>query len=963
MSIIKRSLLLIFCLLSLMAFPHCSIGQPVTPASIQINNPANSTNGTSVNTLDLIFSSTGHTNQGDWFASAAVSPSYWQPGTQVTVNTTLTVNQLHLLNLTNNGYKADGFCLLLTAERTFDSDGILRLSSDEKMSTLVTPTGLAIEGGVQGAVTNRFGYGFKTPVDEFQTLPITKVQNNSGQYQAAFNIQTKLPPDLPPGIYRVRLDYGITIKNRFYDLNCDPFAKRPFFQGQPTESQMYSPPIPASGNNVNGKLINASTIKPRIPWVILSQYNSNGYSGVVADEDMSNFALSNRNIIPDDVILPLYDDYSNKLSYNLEPQFPTDSIELRCNIPWDYSRGELSIQVVNPDGSVTDLGTAPITAKSGFGVTTKSRSFISWKPPSYGYYSVKATGWIYDIWGNRYTGGGTYHFWIAKRMTMATATFQGMSYPVGNRYGRDIGFAPAVPADVEVTATLYVNSDPNNKRSVSYKGKASPGGIFGAAQGSQPLPLDSTGEYCAHVLAKYSDVEGHLWVCSMHHAGVVYSDNSTIIAHGKKLVIDGKYVDRGDTRDEGFNNTANNLKHLVHINFPYQSGDVLLTASDGQGANKIEPVLTYEDINKPQPWDSQLNTIGATNLRLATSNGYSPHMFPEYITDWMYYYAGAPRPGFMGRFLVGEDGIRAPYWPTSPNSFGNQINASPNGDTPGDIYRLIGGVVVRKKGQQPQYAGYLSSGFILPKGTKNDRIVAAGSEDLPGPNGQSARLFLVGLRPGMLYETGTLFTPAVQIDPVLPATIKFSLVYPDGRNVAIEGTGDKFGSFAGKDKWTLDIPGIYKYRLEGEWQGYKGYMPGLSTNEGEFYVIEKDRPANSPTLKLNLSEETIFSPVNGFTINGYSSAPNVYYAAVIPGAVIGEGTIPVVNGVFRYHFNPMDINRITPTYDIENINNGKPDIKDVIHLTFFSREAAANGNYYYSFTRLIIRGNKILYVR
>ena len=34
-------------------------------------------------------------------------------------------------------------------------------------------------------------------------------------------------------------------------------------------------------------------------------------------------------------------------------------------------------------------------------------------------------------------------------MTMATATFQGMAYPVGNRYGRDIGFAPAVPADVE----------------------------------------------------------------------------------------------------------------------------------------------------------------------------------------------------------------------------------------------------------------------------------------------------------------------------------------------------------------------------------------------------------------------------------------------------------------------------------------------------------------------------------
>jgi len=46
--------------------------------------------------------------------------------------------------------------MLITAERTFDAGGVLRLPSDERMSSLLTPTGLAIEGGVQGAVTNRF---------------------------------------------------------------------------------------------------------------------------------------------------------------------------------------------------------------------------------------------------------------------------------------------------------------------------------------------------------------------------------------------------------------------------------------------------------------------------------------------------------------------------------------------------------------------------------------------------------------------------------------------------------------------------------------------------------------------------------------------------------------------------------------------------------------------------------------
>jgi len=33
-----------------------------------------------------------------------------------------------------------------------------------------------------------------------------------------------------------------------------------------------------------------------------------------------------------------------------------------------------------------------------------------------------------------------------------------MPYPIGSVYGRDIAFAPPVPANVTVTATLYPNS-------------------------------------------------------------------------------------------------------------------------------------------------------------------------------------------------------------------------------------------------------------------------------------------------------------------------------------------------------------------------------------------------------------------------------------------------------------------------------------------------------------------------
>ena len=910
----------------------------------------------------LKFGDTGYTDHGEWSTSAIVSPGdKWAPGAAVNVSAVLVVSDAHLASLAAANIKADGFCFLVTAERTFDSAGRLRLGSDERMSTLITPTGLPIEGGWQGAITNRFGYGFRTPVDQFQTRKIEEAIQRNGRREVAFSASETLGAALPPGIYRVRLDFGVTVKGRYYGLNGDAFARRPFFKGRPTESHLYSPPIPADGVHVSGRRVEASQIWPRIPWVLLANYNSNGYRGVVAEEDRLQFGLSSRNLIQDDVILPRYGEMRQPLSYSLEPQFPTDTIELRSNIPWNYARGELSVEITSPDGSVNNLGTWPFVGQAGQWPSTRKSSITAWRPQAYGQYKVTLSGWTEDIWGNRYTGGGTYRFWIAKRMTLATATFQGMAYPVGNRYGRDIGFAPAAPADVEVNAVLYVNSDPANARKVTSKGKASPSGLFTAVQGNTPLTFDAPGEYHGHVLATYWDKDGHLWVCSMRHAGVVYPADTPIVAHGKMVKVGNKLLERGETGFEG-HMEENGEAHLDHINFPYNSGDVLLIASEGFGANKIEPVLTWDWKTNPK-YDSRVQGIGITNVQLKTSNGYSPHLFPEYITDWAYYYGAAPRPGFMGRILVAEDGTRAPYWPTSPNSFGGQINASGNGDLPGDIYRLIGGVVLRQKGETPLYAGYLASAFLLPKGSNNNRVVAPGSEDLFGPAGLKGRLFLVGIRPGALYETGTVFVPVAQIDPVLPATVRAALEYPDGRRLTTSGKGDAWGSYASTDRFTLDVPGVYRFQIEADWEGHRGVMPGLPPQGGEIYVVEKNRPQNVQGLKLDLPEESTFSATGGLRVTGTSTAQTVRYAAVIPGCVLDQGTAEVKNGRFEYFFDPKVMNYRTSTYDVANRNTGTPEIKDVVHLTFFSKEAAPNGGDYQDFVRLILRGNRAFYTK
>ncbi len=908
------------------------------------------------------YTATGQTVHGDWRADVSVSSTRWAPGRELQILVSLQLGTGHLASLAAAGIKADKLCVLVTAERTFDADGWMRLPSDERMSTILTPTGLAIEGGVQGAVTSRFGYQFRSPLDEFQTLPASLMVNGPepGTKVAGFSFMTTLPLDLPPGLYRLRVDLGAMAGSTRYNLNGYGFASRPFLPD--VGSYFYSPVLmPASGMRASGQLVDAGTLQTRFPWVLLSNYNSNGYQGVVADEDRSRFALSNRSIIPDDVILPLYDTAGTRLSYSLEPQFPADTIDALQNIPWNWSSGELSVAISGPDGARINLGTAKFVAKSGNGPTTKNAAFTAWKPYMYGRYTVTATGWIEDGSGRRYRGGGTYRFWIARRMTLATATFQGMPYPVGSSYGRDTQFNPAVPADVQVTVSLYPDSDPAKVKTLSYSGKATIAGLFGAAQGMKSFPLDAPGEYHAQVLATYTDGEGHLWVSTMRHAGVVYADSTAVVARGKKFAVGSKYVDRGETKFEGYVDAVGE-SHLAHLTFPYNSGDVLLVAAEGQGANKIEPVLTYQMQGDTSAWDTSLNGVGTTNLRIQTSNGYSPHLYPEYITTMEYYYGAAPRPGFMGRFLVGESNVRAPYWPVSPNSFGGQIGASPNGDAPGDIYRLLGGVVLRRPGQARMYAGYISSAFLLARGSNNNRVIAPGAEDLNGPLGEKARFYLVGLRPGTAYALGATFRPAIQIDPLLPVSIRFTLTYPDGRRQVAEGVGDRFGSFAGAASWPLDVGGVYTYQIRATWNGYEGRMPGLPDSGGEFFVYSPAKPAGASGLQIDGASQRTFSATTGVVISGTTSAAVVHYTLITPGAVIEQGDLPVKAGKFQYAFDPAAVHAKVPLYDVTSITTGKPQIGRVIHLTFFSEEKAA-GTSFFDVSRVILRGTTALAAR
>ncbi len=744
---------------------------------------------------------------------------------------------------------------------------------------------------------------------------------------------------MPPGVYRIRLDFGISDGKNNFSLNHEEFGGRP--ENDDDISLVYSPPFTVSGQDVYGNWINAANIEKRLYWVLLNQYKSNGYQGVVAEEDKHNFALSNRNIVHDEVILPLYDERGNINTYNLEPVFATDLVDCQRNIPWNYHSGQLSIKVYDPDGNENDLGSAAFVENINGCATTGKTSFIQWKPHKYGQYKVIAKGWIEDIWGNRYYGGGTYEFWIAKRITFGTSTFMGMPFSVGYGYGAEIGFAPAVPADVTVKVDLYVGSDPNNVKTSTSQGKASSGGMFSTAYGMQKFVFDEPGEYHAKLRATYTDNEGHLWVCTLRHAGVIHTGKGPLIAHGKKLKECKDYLSP------------------QQYGYPYNYGEVLLVPEDGYGANMIEPVLTYTISGREDKNDFE--KVGASNVRIVASKDLCPHLYPEYITDWAYYYVGASCPGLSARFMVAEDGVYKPSWPVSATNFGGQIGASNTGSTLGTPYRLLGGVVLRKKNETPMYGDYISNAFIISKGSEA-RVIKAGEELLVGAKGAKFRYYIISHRPGLLYEQDYLFWPYLQMDPIVPAHINYTLTYPDGRKRTVQGSADsKLGYFMSPERFPLDQPGVYRINFESNWNGYKGSMPGMPKDGAYIFVYEKERPANFSYIKLNLRKQQKFDIEEGLIIEGVSSAKKVYYASITPGALVEQGEIPVENGRFKYHFSPEAANNNVPIYDIKNVVTGRKETGRIIHLTFFAQEEDGNGGIWHSYARVIIRGTMAFY--
>jgi hypothetical protein len=276
----------------------------------------------------------------------------WSPGAIARINITLSISKELQSAFEEEHPVIDRVCILLTAERDFDPQGLQRTPWNENASTLLTPGGLPIEGGGSSAVSRFTGYSFRTPLDVMIEAPISSFQeeNKSSDWiKGIISAAIELPKDLPPGIYRLRLDFGFKSGSGWYSFNGDQIGSRP--EDPKDISCLYSPPIASSGKDATGKMIDRSDIRRRCYWVLLWNYSSNGYRGVVAAEDKERVAISPRHIIHDEAVLPRFDSNGDVMAYNLEPAFLLDSINPQRSIPWRYNQSEYSVKVTLPNGS------------------------------------------------------------------------------------------------------------------------------------------------------------------------------------------------------------------------------------------------------------------------------------------------------------------------------------------------------------------------------------------------------------------------------------------------------------------------------------------------------------------------------------------------------------------------------------------------------------------------------------
>jgi hypothetical protein len=888
----------------------------------------------------------------------------------------------------------DGLYLLLRAERAFDQQGKYHQFTNNYTSTVLTPSDLPIENH---DVFSKYTYNNPaeyidtltpknrtsgicnaTPFDRSVFIKKKDLQFIDSGVKARFVLNDTIAADFLDGYYRLQISILGKKNTCFYRVNFFPLFSS-------TESAFSDWDLAILARNCSYlpmiKIKNPQT--PKMIWTLFNTQFSNGTQGIVAQEDSQNFQFSSRHILSADFILPAPSRQNPPLTLNLEPDFPTmlakNMVELEQGFKWEfqtpiplqYNGGQLAVQITAPDGKTKQIKSTAFAAATKTGATTNNSDFQYTFEQS-GKYTVLMSGWIEDIWGNRYNGGGTYEFWVANRLTFVTSVKPGTPFSVGEAYPPSAIIHPPCAADISFDLKLFRNSDPKDIKQVITKGTANRFGYFYPREKYEKMIFDSPGEYLATITASYTDEQGNFWMGSQRSGSVVALADTKVVVHGVSPAYHhmAAFGNRGNLNYEGLISKSNspefnNYTVCTLFPFPYYSGDVLYVANSFHGDNGMLPAL---QMSLPETKD---------NIKpfSTTINNYQPQGYPEFLDKQCYGYMSAIRSGFVARYMIAQDTnyIWDAYWQSGGNFAGKQINNSYNGDLPQDIYGFLGGMVLKDFTTGiNQYGIYASMGVIIPKGSYANRISAPLSEPLLNINGRDHYITDVGAPlPGMVFETSDILRAGAMIfPPIQGVKCQKIITAPSGKNFKFQGTSNKIGLAKLTAAEGADIPitepGVYEVISSCAFNGKQGDTIG--SGDGKYYIYAVNKDDYTQHFKLDLPPRFTLDYKNILAIKGLVNAdiknPKINYTIIMPGMIMDEGTLTVQNNSFVYNFSARDFAVQFPQYDIVKYDYPINQVMaDSVIFTFFLTAENAQGQAIHSVQRFILRGDQGLVLK
>jgi hypothetical protein len=886
------------------------------------------------------------------------------------------------------------------------------------MSSLLTPGGFPIQGVTRS-------------IERLEVhFDVSNLRYLGGHTIAGdLFVNAQLPDDLPPGLYRplLALDFnGVPTSTTWLAANV---VHHTFY---PNEAAL--PPIRVAYPET-------AASEPRLHWRLLMDDFVQGMRGVAAREDQGSFDVAS-DIVSQGApyITPPVDARTGlPIIYRLEPFLPQISFTDRRMptpplIPLALPGGQICVVIQKPDGSQRNLGCEAFaqsfhrtkTTRGGEDLnsgTVQLEDVYSLKAASnrfrikfdqYGHHIIRMTGTVGDLWGNSYSGGGTYDMWIAHPLDIDPGVLPGTPLAVGDAFNPAMQFYPPVPATVMLTVTLYPNSNPAQALTQKLTGKANSFGFFSPSK--PPLTLSQPGEYRVDLVASYIDSTGEMYMGAMTWGGVVMTPpgETDLVAHGWRGVDSLTNIPTHwfvSCRDLPIQ--PGNVSHTLN---PYFNGDIvwsrmtdapgecpagitsggdsLIMGASAQDTTGVIEAVIQTRANRMQPGLSppgdlsQRFSQAELPLFISTQSGRPAQLVPDDVDQMAYSYRSSQRPGVRVREVVAEDGHNGGYWRLN-TLYDDQLGVGIEGDLPNDYKFQYVGLVYRDLDTgHREYLGQGSGWVFIPD---NDRTGSRVMPPFAGPGnggwtteggpllvlqGKDIHIFILptGVHPGAVLQPGDVFRFAGHVMPTLNSQVAVTVTAPSGIQHLGGGQANAIGYFYDPaDDFVVNEPGLWLVDVRVWHEGHcsggatippypSGDVLGSQAGHYWFYVA----PVSSPSLDvaspvpgfLSFADEVTPIAITGSIPTGLTGV-TVDYTITMPGYIIAHGQVAPSGGVYQFTFDPVALHQDFPNLDLNGRDEWRPGLADTITIGLLLHGQTANGSIVYRANTIILQGEQV----